>query len=67
MYFPFLVSHSVIERPSHKPDTQLGSFLNFLCLSLQLVHVPVAPQELALEEPGLGACKPEVEARGQRN
>src|SRR5205085_11248567 len=33
----------------------------------KLIHIPVAPQELAFQESGLGACEPKIEARRKRH
>lgn len=69
MWDPLTASNldSVPKRPSRKPNSHLRSRLKLLGRGLELIHIPVAPKEFALQESGFGACEPKIEARRQRH
>ena len=49
------------EWPSYYPRSHLLSGNYLLCLCLELVHIPVRPNQSTFEEFGLGASQPDHE------
>jgi hypothetical protein len=60
-----MCSSSTRERPSNNSHVQERSTLNLTLLLLQFIHVPVRPNILSLQEPGLWARNPNIERRWQ--
>jgi hypothetical protein len=58
---------AVVKWPSNKINVISCTSFNFLGLSFELIHIPVGPQELALQETRFWTCKPDTEACWQRN
>jgi hypothetical protein len=53
--------------PTNKPNGKSGTGLKLFSLRLELIHIPVRPQELAVQEARFWACKPNVKSRWQGN
>lgn len=51
----------LLHRHAVQQDPQQKRVLDLIGAGLQLVYVPVDPDELALEELGLGGGEPQVE------
>jgi hypothetical protein len=57
----------VVKRPPNKPNRKSATSLKLLSLRLELIHIPVSPQELAVQEARFGTCKPNVKSCRQGN
>jgi hypothetical protein len=48
--------------PSYKPDVVPRTGFNLFGLRLELINIPIRPEEFAVQEPGFRARKPNMEA-----
>jgi hypothetical protein len=56
-----------VKGPSTEPNIKLCSRFELFRFGLELIYIPVCPQELVPQESRLGTCEPNVETGGQRN